>query len=123
MPWEQLTEGSDGPKEDEMKKKPIGSTILPHRYALSVCGEDGHDSLHVDRRIGEKKSLVTVEEGAAVTVAALPKGEPSTKFALQTASEDLVRAVVNCREYELAIALVACNLQSNKSDYTSELRL
>jgi hypothetical protein len=48
MPQEQLTEGNDGPKEDEMKKEPVGSAIVPHRYTLSVCDEYGHDSLHAD---------------------------------------------------------------------------
>jgi hypothetical protein len=112
MSQEQVTQENDGPNEGEMKKEAMGSTIVPHRYALSVCEEDGHDSLHADRRIGEKKSRVTVDTGAVVTVAGLRMGEPSTKSALQMASEELVRTVVNCREYGLAIKLVACNFQS-----------
>jgi hypothetical protein len=51
-----------------------------------VCDEDGHDSLHANKRVGEKECLVTV---ARPDIAAgLPDREPSTKCALQMPSRE-----------------------------------
>jgi hypothetical protein len=48
--------------------------------------EDGHDSLHADRRIWEKECLVMV---ARLDIAAgLPEREPSMKCALQMPSRE-----------------------------------
>jgi hypothetical protein len=67
-----------------------GTALVPSRYVFSVSDEDGHESTR--RRTNRGESLVTIDTGAAVTLArpdieaGLPEIEPSTKCALQTAS-------------------------------------
>jgi hypothetical protein len=67
---------------EETEKKATVWPLMPPRYALSVSGKRGHDSLHAEGRIGEKACLVTT--------AGLPERDPLTRCPLQTASGEIL---------------------------------
>jgi hypothetical protein len=61
-----------------------------------VCDEDGPENLYADGRIREKECLVTIDTGAAVSVArpdiaaGVPERGPFKKCVLQTASREIL---------------------------------